>query len=232
MSAITVQSFYSFTAIAEPRALRATLLARMQTLGVRGTITLAGEGVNATISGAADAVEALLATLRAAVPGFAAELRTSHTEAQPFQRSKVKVKPELISLGVAAHPAQCVGRYVSPADWNALITCPDVMIIDTRNDFESQLGHFQGALNPGTRSFKQMVAFTETTLLPDTHRPVAMYCTGGIRCEKYSSYLVGLGFAQVYHLRGGILAYLETVPKAESLWQGECFVFDARVSVA
>lgn len=231
MGAITVQSFYCFTDVAAPRALRAPLLARMKELGVRGTITLAGEGVNATISGAAEAVEALVNALREAVPGFSAELRTSLTDTQPFQRSKVKVKPELISLGVPSHPAQCVGQYVAPADWNALIAAPDVITIDTRNDYEFQLGHFKGAVNPGTRNFKQMVAFTEATLLPPTNRRIAMYCTGGIRCEKYSSYLLSLGFVEVYHLRGGILAYLETVPPTQSLWVGECFVFDARVSV-
>lgn len=232
MNAITVHSFYSFMPVPAPLALRAPLLTHMRARSVRGTVTLASEGVNATISGAAEAVASVMEWLQAQLPGFAPELRTSHTDAQPFQRSKVKVKRELISLGTPAHPALCVGTHVAPLAWNALITQPDVITIDTRNDYEFQLGHFQGAINPGTRHFKQMVAFTERTLLPRTNQRIAMYCTGGIRCEKYSSYLVKLGFAEVYHLRGGILAYLEAVPKSESLWQGECFVFDERVSVS
>ena len=157
--------------------------------------------------------------------------RESHFTAQPFQRTKVKVKPELISLGVPTFPAQCVGRYVAPAEWNKLITAADVITIDTRNAYEYELGHFEGAVNPGTRNFKQMVAFTEKNLDPASGKRIAMYCTGGIRCEKYSSYLVERGFSEVYHLRGGILAYLEQIAPAQSLWRGGCFVFDERVSV-
>jgi UPF0176 protein len=230
--AVTIATFYSFTPIAEPRNYRASILERMTTLGIKGTITLATEGLNATISGAADAINHLMNEL---VPllGISTEMqRESYFGAQPFKRSKVKVKRELISLGVPTFPAQCVGKYVAPADWNALIAAPDVITIDTRNMYEYALGHFRGAVNPGTRNFKQMVKWTETHLMqakPNTR--IAMYCTGGIRCEKYSSYLVALGFTEVYHLRGGILAYLETIAEGESLWEGSCFVFDERVSV-
>ena len=230
--AVTITTFYSFTPIAAPVPLRAPILARMQALGIRGTITLASEGVNATISGAAEAINGLIGEL-VDMLGIRTDMqRESYFAAQPFKRSKVKVKRELISLGVPTFPAQCVGSYVAPAEWNALIRTRGVITIDTRNQYEYELGHFAGAVNPGTRNFKQMVKWTEAHLpLAERDAPIAMYCTGGIRCEKYSSYLVDLGFKQVYHLRGGILAYLETVPVEQSLWQGNCFVFDERVAV-
>ncbi len=239
-TAITIRTFYDFTAVEAPQALRAPILERMRALDIRGTITLAREGINATISGTAAAMESF-AQFLAVTMGFSPRTyRDSASDAQPFKRSKVKVKRELISLGVAANPSVCVGRYVGPNDWNARITHPGVILIDTRNAYEFELGHFKGAINPGTRHFKQMVAWTEAHLMPHLRAAergeaaapcIAMYCTGGIRCEKYSSYLVALGFAEVYHLAGGILAYLEAVPAEISLWQGRCFVFDERVSV-
>jgi UPF0176 protein len=228
---VTVSTFYSFVALDAPAALRAPILERMCVLNIRGTITLAAEGINATISGAAEAIDALMEFLKLHINFTTPTFRESYVGAQPFQRSKVKVKRELISLGVPTFPAQCVGNYVWPKDWNALITSPNVIIIDTRNDYEFAMGHFAGAINPATRNFKQMVAWTEKNLLPKTNQRVAMYCTGGIRCDKYSSYLLSLGFADVHHLHGGILAYLEHIPANESLWQGWCFVFDERVSV-
>ncbi len=227
---IRISTFYCFTALPEPLSLKAPILARMKALGVRGTITLATEGINATISGADEALDAFMLFLHEQIDFTTPTHRSSHFEAQPFQRAKVKVKRELISLGVAANPAQCVGQYVGPKAWNDLIAAPDVITIDTRNDYEFQLGHFEGAVNPGTRNFKQMVAWTETNL-KNTNKRIAMYCTGGIRCEKFSSYLVAHGFSEVFHLHGGILAYLEQVPEAESKWQGTCFVFDERVAV-
>ncbi len=228
---VTITTFYSFTPLEDPGSARMPVLERMRALGIRGTITLAHEGVNATISGAADAISGLMLFL-ADYLGLSTEMqRESHFSEQPFQRSKVKVKRELISLGVPTFPAQCVGEYVAPADWNDLITAPDVITIDTRNAYEYVLGHFQGARNPGTRNFKQMVAFTQEHLTPPSGKRIAMYCTGGIRCEKYSSYLVSLGFSEVYHLKGGILAYLEQIPPEQSLWEGGCFVFDERVAV-
>lgn len=228
---ITVSTFYSFVSIGEPAALRAPILERMQGLGIRGTITLAHEGINATISGAATAIDALMDFLKTCITFTTPTFRDSYFTAQPFQRTKVKVKRELISLGVPTFPAQCVGTYVQPKDWNALITAPDVIMIDTRNDYEFALGHFAGAINPATRDFKQMVTFSDQHLDPASGKRIAMYCTGGIRCDKYSSYLVTRGFADVYHLHGGILAYLEQIPAAESLWNGYCFVFDERVGV-
>lgn len=228
---VTITTFYSFVTLSEPAKLRAPVLERMKALNIRGTITLAGEGINATISGDAAALDALMVFLNEQFHFTTPTFRESHFGAQPFKRTKVKVKRELISLGVPTFPAQCVGQYVYPKDWNALITAPDVITIDTRNDYEFELGHFEGAVNPATRNFKQMVAWTQANLAGNTNRRIAMYCTGGIRCEKYSSYLVSLGFAEVYHLHGGILAYLEQIPERDSLWHGSCFVFDERVSV-
>lgn len=228
---ITVTTFYQFMPLAQPAVHKPVLLARMQALGIKGTVTLASEGVNATVSGAAEALQTFIDDLKCELKVTLPLSRESHTGAQPFKRSKVKVKRELISLGAQADPSVCVGEYVMPNDWNALIAAPDVITIDTRNDYEFELGHFKGAVNPGTRHFKQMVTFTEQHLDPAAGKRVAMYCTGGIRCEKYSAYLVAQGFTQVYHLHGGILAYLEQIPPEQSLWQGTCFVFDERVSV-
>lgn len=229
--AITVSTFYSFVSLADPKALRLPLLAYMQLHGIRGTITLAPEGINATVSGSAEALDQLMTFLASKVNFTTPTFRESYCGAQPFKRTKVKVKRELISLGVPTFPAQCVGQYVQPKDWNALITAPDVITIDTRNDYEFEMGHFKGAVNPATRNFKQMVKWTADNLDVKSNARVAMYCTGGIRCEKYSSYLVALGFKEVYHLFGGILAYLEQIPEAESLWEGTCFVFDERVAL-
>ena len=228
---VTISTFYSFVPLADPKALRTPILERMRALDIRGTITLASEGINATVSGAASAIDALMEFLGSQFPFTTPTRRESYFGAQPFKRTKVKVKRELISIGVPTFPAQCVGRYVQPEDWNALITAPDVITIDTRNDYEFEMGHFKDAVNPDTRNFKQMVKWTAEHLDPKANGRVAMYCTGGIRCEKYSSYLVALGFTEVYHLFGGILAYLERIPAEESLWQGRCFVFDERVSV-
>jgi UPF0176 protein len=232
METITVSSFYHFTPLAHPAAHKPALLARMQELGVRGTVTLASEGVNATVSGVEISLVEFIGFLQTQL-GIALPMkRISHASAQPFQRSKVKVKPELISLGEIAEPSVCVGQYVRPSEWNALIQSADVITIDVRNDYEFQLGHFAGAINPGTRHFKQMVAFTRDHPDVNSGKKIAMYCTGGIRCEKYSAYLLGQGFSEVYHLEGGILAYLEQIPAAQSLWQGECFVFDERVALS
>jgi UPF0176 protein len=228
---IAVSTFYLFTPLPNADALKAPLLQRMKELDIKGTITLAPEGINATISGAKEAIESMIAHLRA-MPNFKTlSHRLSFFTTQPFGRSKVKVKPELISLGAEANPSVCVGKYVSPKDWNALISADDVVTIDTRNDYEYDIGRFKGALNPNTRNFKQMVSFTKKHLDPKKNKRVAMYCTGGIRCEKYSAYLLTQGFEEVFHLEGGVLAYLEQTPEAASLWEGHCYVFDERVAV-
>jgi UPF0176 protein len=228
---ITVTTFYHFTPLAQPAMFQPMLLARMEALGIKGTITLATEGVNATVSGQNDALNQFIGELQQALGIRLVMSRESYTGTQPFKRAKVKVKRELISLGKEANPSVCVGEYVLPNDWNALITRADIIIIDTRNDYEFALGHFKGALNPATRNFKDMVTFTERHLDPASGKSIAMYCTGGIRCEKYSAYLVAQGFTNVYHLHGGILAYIEKIPPEQSLWKGTCFVFDERVAV-
>lgn len=228
---IAVSTFYLFTPLPDAGSFKPSLLARMKELDIKGTITLAPEGINATISGATEAVESMITHLRSLPPFKKLTHRISYFTNPPFGRSKVKVKPELISLGAAANPSVCVGKYVKPVDWNALITAPDVVTIDTRNDYEFDIGRFKGALNPATRNFKQMVKFTKEHLDPEKNKRVAMYCTGGIRCEKYSAYLLTQGFEEVYHLEGGILAYLEQIPAADSRWEGHCYVFDERVAV-
>lgn len=230
-SAVTISTFYHFAPLSQRAELKSQLLAGMKEQGVKGTITLAPEGINATIAGSDSAITSTLAVIRS-IAGFAGlKDRKSETACMPFGRSKVKLKKELISLGAKADPTVCVGTYVMPDAWNDLISREDVITIDTRNDYEYRIGHFKGALNPATKHFKEMVAFTKNNLNPKTHPHVAMYCTGGIRCEKYSSYLLEQGFEHVYHLHGGILAYLETIPEKESLWQGDCYVFDERVAV-
>jgi UPF0176 protein len=225
-------AFYKFVAIGDPAGLRPSLLAACLQRGIKGSILLAHEGINGTISGEAENLSDFFLWLRQD-PRFA-DLETKESPAgeHPFGRMKVRLKREIVTLGVPeACPAQGVGTYVAPEDWNALIESPDVIIIDTRNDYEVKAGTFKGAIDPGTRSFRQFPAFVRAHLDPGRHKRVATFCTGGIRCEKATSYLLRQGFEEVYHLKGGILKYLETVPAEESLWQGECFVFDERVAL-
>lgn len=199
---------------------------------VRGTLLLAAEGINGTICGSRAGVDAVLAYLRA-VPGLEAlDHKESYTDDPPFVRIKVRLKQEIVSIGVPdVDPRALVGTYVEPDDWNALLDDPDVLVVDTRNDYEIRAGTFEGAVNPRLGSFRQFPDWADETLEPTRHRKIAMFCTGGIRCEKASSLLLARGFERVFHLRGGILKYLEKVPEAASKWQGECFVFDQRVTV-
>jgi len=206
---------------------------RAAVLGLRGTLIIAPEGINGTIAGEAASLRGFVAALQAGIgpgPGFAAmTLKWARTGRMPFGRLKIKVKREIVTLGVAeADPTQRVGHYVAPADWNALIAEPDVVLIDTRNSFEVAHGTFPGAIDPQTTKFTEFPRYVDQQLDPARHRRVAMFCTGGIRCEKASALMLARGFAEVYHLQGGILAYLEQVPHAERRWQGECFVFDER----
>jgi UPF0176 protein len=229
---VVVSAFYKFVSISEPGALRERLLQGLQARDMKGTILIAPEGINGTISGAAAAMAAFLADLRAD-PRFA-DLVTKDgvAAAHPFQRLKVKIKKEIISFRrPEANPALRVGTYVAPEDWNALITAPDVVVVDTRNAYEVAEGTFKGAVDPKTRRFGDFPAFVDARLDPARDRKIAMFCTGGIRCEKASAYLLSLGFAEVYHLDGGILNYLARVPAEDSLWQGDCFVFDQRETV-
>ncbi len=231
-----VAAFYQFAALPDFRELRAPLRAICAELGLKGSVLLAEEGINGTLAGAANAIDQLIGELRGAVLFGGRldnlELKFSHASAMPFQRLKVRLKKEIVTLGAAGlDPRRQVGIYVEPADWNALIETPDTLVIDTRNAFEVAMGTFVGALDPGINSFGQFRDFVARHLDPARHRKVAMFCTGGIRCEKASAYLLARGFAEVYHLKGGILGYLEGVPEADSRWRGECFVFDDRVAL-
>jgi UPF0176 protein len=229
---VVVAAFYKFVRIEAPAVLRVELLARLAAAEAKGTILIAPEGINGTISAPPPAMADVIANLRAD-PRFAdLAVKQSDAAAHPFEKLKVKVKREIITFRRAeADPTVQVGRYVKPEDWNALIADPDVVVIDTRNAYEIAAGTFPRAIDPGTRHFTQFPAFVAKHLDPARHKRIAMFCTGGIRCEKASAYLLAHGFNEVHHLEGGILNYLKTVPAAESLWQGDCFVFDAREGV-
>ncbi|MFL0671995.1 MAG: rhodanese-related sulfurtransferase [Erythrobacter sp.] len=231
---IHVAALYQFTAFPDPGALRAPLLEHCAAHGVKGTLLLAHEGINGTIAGEAAALDAVLAAIRA-LPGCAGlEVKFSAAPEMPFGRMKVRVKREIVTMGEPdLDPAASVGRYVAPQDWNALIADPETLVIDTRNDYEVAIGSFAGAVDPRTRAFRDFPAWfrEHREALLAGKRRVAMFCTGGIRCEKSTSFLRREGVEEVYHLRGGILKYLEDVPEADSLWRGECFVFDERVSL-
>ena len=224
-------AFYHFATLPDYAEKRAPLKALCDERQVSGTILLAAEGVNGTIAGAPGDVRAVLDHLRADPRLAALEHKESPAARQPFHRMKVRLKREIVTLGVPGlDPVSQAGQYVDPADWNTLIDDPDVVLVDTRNDYEVAIGSFPGALNPATRSFRELPDWVERH--PELRgKKVAMFCTGGIRCEKSTALLRSRGFEEVYHLKGGILKYLETVPAQENRWQGECFVFDERVAV-
>jgi UPF0176 protein len=229
---ITIAALYHFTRFADPAALRPALVDLCAAQGVKGSLLLAREGVNGTIAGPRAGVDAVLAHLRA-LPGCSAlEHKESHSEAMPFGRMKVKLKREIVTMGQPdVDPIARVGSYVAPQDWNALIASGDVAVIDTRNDYEVGIGTFQGAIDPNIRAFRDFPAWWAAHKDQYRGKRIAMFCTGGIRCEKSTNYLLSQGVNDVFHLKGGILKYLEEVPEAASLWQGECYVFDGRVSV-
>src|ERR1700704_4191820 len=228
-----VAAFYQFAALPDFRELREPLRAVCATLGLKGSVLLAHEGINGTLAGNSEGIAALVAELRqGALFGGRLdhlELKYSTAGTMPFRRLKIRLKREIVTLGdTSADPTQRAGTYVDPADWNELITASDTLVLDTRNAFEVAMGTFEGAVDPGIRSFGQFREFSARHLDPKKHRRIAMFCTGGFRCEKASAYLLSRGFAEVYHLKGGILKYLERVPESESRWRGECFVFDER----
>lgn len=229
---LTVAAFYLFARLPDFAAIRAPLLAMCRAHGVKGSILLAPEGINGTIAGTRDGIDAVLAHLRA-LPGCAAlEHKESPAATMPFGKMKVRLKREIVTMGQPdVDPCTGTGHYVAPADWNALISAPDVVVIDTRNDYEVRIGTFHGAINPETAAFGEFPEWWHANKDRFADKRVAMFCTGGIRCEKSTNYLLGQGVTEVFHLKGGILKYLEEVAEAESLWQGECFVFDDRVSV-
>lgn len=234
MAEITVAALYRFVTIADPQAVRDAMEAVLDRAGIRGTLLIASEGINGTIAGSADGIAAALAAIRA-LPGCAdLAPKFSTADTMPFHRLKVRVKREIVTMGVpGTDPTKIVGTYVAPADWNALIADPSTVVIDTRNAYEVKVGTFAGAVDPQTDSFRDFPdwfrANRDTLLAGKTQ--VAMFCTGGIRCEKSTAFLKSEGIDAVYHLDGGILKYLEQVPADQSAWQGECFVFDERVAV-
>jgi len=227
-----VVTFYKFVQLDNLETLRDRALNFCENQQLKGTILLAKEGINATISGEQENIDIFFQFLRQDERFADIEPKLSYTEKTPFHRMKVKIKPEIITMGVnEIQPAIATGKHIDPETWNEIISDPDVLVIDTRNEYEYQVGTFQNAVSPQTDNFREFPEFVEENLDPNQHKKVAMFCTGGIRCEKASAYLLEKGFEEVYQLNGGILNYLETVSPEESLWEGECFVFDSRVAV-
>ena len=240
MSTFLTCALYQFVELPDHAALQQPLLACCEANGVKGTLLLAPEGINGTIAGLPERVHAVLAFLRADPRLATIEHKEAWAQRMPFYRMKVRLKREIVTMGVPdVHPALMAGEYVQPQDWNALLADPDLVLVDTRNDYEVSIGTFEGAINPETASFSELPGWVEHEMreggklagVAGKKPKVAMFCTGGIRCEKSTALLRSKGFEEVYHLQGGILKYLETTPAAQSRWQGECFVFDERVSV-
>ncbi len=232
MTEFRLAALYKFTPLQADKALQSHLLSACHAHGVMGTLLIASEGINGTIAGPGDGLERVLDVIRA-LPGCAdIEIKLSSASEQPFLRTKVRIKKEIVTLGVpGVDPSAQVGRYVEPEDWNDLISAPDVVTIDTRNEFEVRIGQFKGAVNPYTTSFSDFPAWFRKFKEARPNARVAMYCTGGIRCEKSTALALTEGLDEVYHLKGGILRYLERINEADSLWEGDCFVFDRRVAV-
>lgn len=229
---IVVVTFYKFTHVDDCEQLQAQLKALCTEYDVYGTILIATEGINSTIASSRAGIDVILDFLRSDSRFHDLNAKESYTDSIPFERIKVKIKPEIVTFKVdGINPNEQVGTYIEPEDWNRLISDPDIVLIDTRNDFEAQVGTFQGAINPKTEAFHEFPDFVKANLDPTQHKKVAMFCTGGIRCEKATAYMLQQGFEEVYHLNGGILRYLENITPEDSLWQGECFVFDERIAV-
>jgi UPF0176 protein len=231
-SQIVVCALYKFVTLEKFQDLRQPLLKVMEYNKIRGTLLLASEGINGTVASNRQGIDALLAWFEKDARLGNIVVKESFETSNPFNRIKVKLKKEIVTMGIEGiDPQQVVGTYVKPKDWNALISDPDVVLVDTRNAYEVKVGTFEGALNPNTTNFREFPQYVRDNLDPKTNKKVAMFCTGGIRCEKSTAYLKEQGFDEVYHLEGGILKYLEEVPEANTMWQGECFVFDNRVTV-
>jgi UPF0176 protein len=230
---LVVVALYKFVDLPDFVEMRVPLLDVCTKNRIGGTLLLAREGINGTVAGTREGVDSLLAYLKSDSRFKDLEHKESSAEKMPFRRMKVRLKKEIVTLGVPeADPNLRVGTYVKPEDWNHLISDPDVVLIDTRNEYEVAIGTFEGAINPNTESFREFPDYVRANLDPVRQKKVALFCTGGIRCEKASALMLHMGFDKVYHLQGGILKYLEKVPEEESKWKGECFVFDGRVSVA
>ncbi|MBO6849261.1 MAG: rhodanese-related sulfurtransferase [Marinobacter sp.] len=229
---VVVCALYKFAVLNDYKALRQPLLDVLLEQDVHGTLLLAREGINGTIAGSRGGIDAVKAWLGSDERFDGIDYKESFVDIQPFKRTKVKLKKEIVTMGVEGiDPRRIVGTYVQPKDWNDLISDPDVILVDTRNQYEVEIGTFKNAVNPATDTFRQFPEYVKDNLDPSKHKKVAMFCTGGIRCEKSTAFLKEQGFEEVYHLHGGILKYLEEVPEEQSLWQGECFVFDDRVTV-
>lgn len=229
---ITVCAFYKFVTLSDYQAMRAPTKHHLVQASIRGTVLLAEEGINGTVAGSDSAIEGFLKWLQSDSRFDGLDYKLSHHSEQPFHRTKVKLKNEIVTMGVdGIDPNKVVGTYVRAEDWNELISDPATLVIDTRNEYEVGIGSFENAINPHTETFREFPQYVEKNLDPKKHKKVAMFCTGGIRCEKASAYMKQQGFSEVFHLQGGILKYLESVPVQESQWQGDCFVFDDRVAV-
>ena len=229
---VAVLSFYKFVDLGELSEIKDSLLLLCEKNGINGTFILASEGINATVAGPPEAIDRLIAYLEGDPRFSGTRYKLSYNERSPFHRLKVKFKKELVPMGVGGiKPQRLSGQRVSPEQWNELISRPEVLLIDTRNDYENRVGTFRGAVNPETDHFREFPDYVEENLDPGKHAEIAMFCTGGIRCEKATSYLLEKGFKRVYQLEGGVLSYLEQVSREQSLWEGECFVFDDRTSV-
>lgn len=232
MPEVKIAALYKFVDLESHENLREPLLAFCKARSIFGSLLLAREGINGTVAGSPEPIDELLAFLRADARFTDLEAKFSSADRNPFRRMKVRLKKEIVSLGVdEADPRRRVGTYVAPEDWNALVSDPDVVLVDTRNDYEVAFGSFRGAVDPGTRSFREFADWVKKAKELKERPKVAMYCTGGIRCEKATALLLSEGFEEVFHLKGGILNYLEKMPEAESLWSGSCFVFDERIAV-
>lgn len=232
MSQYVVTALYKFVTLENFEQLRQPLLNVMEENEVRGTLLLALEGINGTIAGSQQGVTNVLTWLKSDERLSHLSHKESFTDNAPFKRSKVKLKKEIVTMGIEGiDPKQVVGTYIKPQDWNALISDPEVLLVDTRNDYEVEIGTFKHAVNPNTETFREFPQYVKENLDPAKHKKIAMFCTGGIRCEKSTAYMKEQGFEEVYHLEGGILKYLEEVPAENTLWEGECFVFDDRVAV-
>jgi UPF0176 protein len=232
MNQFVVAALYKFALLPDYQEMVPRVKAFCDEIGLKGTLLLAAEGINGTVSGTREAIDQLKAYLQADGRFDGMSYKESFHENQPFYRMKVKLKKEIVTMGVEGiDPKQIVGTYVKPKDWNALISDPDVVLVDTRNSYEYEIGTFKNAIDPKTETFREFPQWVAENLDPQKHKKVAMFCTGGIRCEKSTAYLKEQGFDQVFHLEGGILQYLEDVPADESMWQGDCFVFDNRVAV-
>ncbi len=232
IAGIVVAAMYKFVQLPDYKEIRDPLLDHMIAHGVKGTLLLAEEGINGTVAGSREAIDGLVDYLNTDDRFQGLSYKESLVAEMPFYRTKVKLKKEIVTMGIpGTDPTTLNGQRVDPKDWNDLISDPDVILIDTRNDYEIGIGTFKNAVSPETGTFREFPEYVKQNLDPEKHKKVAMFCTGGIRCEKSTNYLLTQGFDQVFHLNGGVLKYLEEVPQEESLWEGECFVFDGRVSV-